>query len=77
MASATTQGRVAALAALAKRRKENKTRKRIDNASLYAGSSMHFDCNGCGADIVVPENYISKPSLCRECHALKELGWLE
>ncbi len=77
MALATTQGKTAALAALGKRREENKTRERIDNASLYAGSPMHFDCLGCGADIVVPESYIARPKLCFECKALKDLGWLE
>lgn len=77
MALATIQGKKVALAALAKRRKANKTRKRINNSSLYAGSPMHFDCDGCGADIVVPESYTSRPSLCPECQALKRLGWLE
>lgn len=77
MSLATTKGKVAAIAALQKRREDNKTRKRIDNSSLYAGSPMHFDCLGCGADIVVPENYITRPKLCSECQALKDLGWLE
>lgn len=77
MAVATTEGKKAALQALAQRRKANKKRKRIDNSSLYAGSPMHFDCIGCGADIVVPESYITKPDLCPECSALKRLGWLE
>ncbi|MBS3903517.1 MAG: hypothetical protein KGZ30_04070 [Anaplasmataceae bacterium] len=77
MALATTQGKEFALEVLRKRREHNKTRKRIDNSSLYAGSSMHFDCIGCGEDIVVPENYITRPKLCRECQALKDLGWLE
>lgn len=77
MTPTTTQGKAAALAALAKRRKANKTRERIDNSSLHAGSSMHFDCLGCGGDIVVPENYIVRPKLCGECKALKDLGWLE
>ena len=73
----TTQGKDIALAALATRREKNKTRERINNSSLYAGSSMHFDCNGCGADILVPENYITRPKLCSECRALKDCGWLE
>ncbi len=77
MALATTQGKKVALAALAKRRKANKTRKRINNGSLPAGSPMYFDCNGCGAEIVVPEDYTSRPSLCSECQVLKDLGWLE
>lgn len=73
----TTQGKDIAIAALVKRRNENKTRKRIDNSLLYAGSPMHFDCTGCGADIVVPEDYITRPTLCSECEALKSKGWLE
>ena len=77
MPVATQLGKKAALKALAERREKNKDRERIDNASLYAGSPMHFDCLGCGADIAVPENYIEKPDLCTECRALKKLGWLE
>lgn len=77
MALATTQGKAAALKKLRERRKKNKNRKRIENHLLPAGSPMHFDCDGCGDDIVVPENYTSRPSLCKECSALKRLGWLE
>jgi hypothetical protein len=73
----TTKGKEAAISALKKRRKVNEKRERIDNSSLYAGSPMHFDCLGCGEDIAVPENYITRPKLCGECQALKELGWLE
>jgi hypothetical protein len=76
-APATTLGKAKALAALAVRRLKNKTRKRIDNSALYAGSPMYFDCIGCGGEIVVPEDYITKPDLCSECQALKALGWLE
>lgn len=74
---ATTEGKEHALEALATRRAENKTRVRVRNEDLYAGSNMHFDCLGCGADISVSESYISKPELCPECSALKKLGWLE
>jgi len=77
MAKATTQGKVAALKALEERREANRNRKSVDNASLYAGSSMHFGCLGCNAEITVPENYITRPKLCSECQALKDLGWLE
>ena len=77
MALATTQGKKVALAALAKRRKANKTKKHIDNGSLPAGSPMYFYCDGCDADIIVPEDYIIRPRLCSECKALKDLGWLE
>ncbi len=77
MRLATQQGKEAALKALATRREANKTRKRVNNSSLYAGSDMHFDCITCGGDIVVPENYVTKPDLCDECQALKSAGWLE
>ncbi len=74
---ATTQGKQFALKELAERREANKKKKRIDNSSLPAGSPMYFDCVGCGEAIGVPEGYWSRPSLCEECHALKQLGWLE
>lgn len=77
MPLATTQGREFALNALRDRREANKTRERVDNGSLYAGSPMHFDCIGCGGDISVPESYLTKPDLCQECRALKGCGWLE
>lgn len=77
MTTATAQGKAAALEALEKRRETNRDRKRVDNSSLYTGSPMHFDCIGCSADIVVPESYVSKPDLCGECQAMKNLGWLE
>jgi len=77
MPLATTQGKEVALRALEERRQANRDRERIDNSSLYAGSPMHFDCSGCGEDIVVPENYITCPKLCPECQALKDVGWLE
>lgn len=77
MALATTQGKEVALKALAERRKQNETRNRVDNSRGYAGDPMHFDCITCGGDIVVLESYIERPKLCRECEALKEVGWLE
>ena len=77
MPLATTQGKEVALDALRNRRKENRDRERIDNSSLYAGSPMHFDCIACGVDIVVPEGYLTKPELCQECQALKDLNWME
>ncbi len=45
----------------------NKARVRIDNSREYAGSPMHFDCTRCGGDIVVPEDYLTRPTLCQEC----------
>ncbi len=73
----TTQGKAVALRALKERCKANRNRKSVNNASLYAGSPMHFDCLRCNAEIIVPENYITRPKLCPECQALKGLGWLE
>jgi hypothetical protein len=74
---ATAQGKEAALAALAERREKNKTKEVIDNSSLRAGSPMVFDCIACNANIWVPESYVTRPKLCAECQALKDLGWLE
>jgi hypothetical protein len=74
---ATMKGKVAAQTALQERRETNKGKKPHDNSRDPAGSPMIFMCLGCGDDIVVGENYVRKPSLCRECAALKELGWLE
>jgi hypothetical protein len=77
MIPATERGRAAAVAALQQRREANRGKPRLDNASLPAGSPMTYYCIGCGADIVVPENWLYKPSLCTECTALDELGWME
>jgi hypothetical protein len=77
MPVATMQDRETALRMLAERRDYNKTRERIDNSKGHAGDAMHFDCITCGGDIVVPENYISRPKLCQKCQALKDAGWLE
>jgi hypothetical protein len=73
----TEKGKKAALAALGQRRKHKP--EQVDNSSLYAGSPMYFYCISCGglAD-VLPESYIGSPKrLCKECQALKDLGWLE
>jgi hypothetical protein len=74
---ATEKGKTYALEQLNKRREENADKPEIDNSSLHAGSPMYFRCKTCGSTIVVPENYISRPSLCQECQSLRELGWLE
>lgn len=76
MGLATLQGKEAALKAL--KRRDNQP-ERINNSSLVAGSPMYFYCQSCGhvAD-VLPESYWSPPSsLCDECAALRNLGWLE
>ena len=74
---ATTQGKEFALKALEERRK-NKP-EQIDNARLHAGSPMYFYCISCGHQSdVLPESYIGRPNrTCKECRALKNLGWLE
>jgi uncharacterized OB-fold protein len=77
MALATEKGKEYALKQLAKRRKNRP--EKIRNSSLPAGSPMYFYCKTCGhlAD-EKPESYILPPkSLCDECQALKDLGWLE
>lgn len=77
MALATEKGKEFALKALKKRREENAKKERVKNWTLPAGSPMYFYCLTCSEEIVVPENYITIPKLCRECLALKEVGWLE
>jgi len=76
-ALATTLSKAHALQMLTMRREQYKNKPTIDNSSLYAGSPMYFDCLTCRATIAVPETYISRPSHCPECQALKECGWLE
>lgn len=73
----TEEGKEAALKALEERR-QNKPR-RIDNASLHAGSPMYFYCYTCGyTSDVLPEGFRGTPShICNECAALKTAGWLE
>lgn len=74
---ATTKGKKKALKALEERRKNPP--RRVENASLIAGSPMYYYCISCGyTSDVLPECHISKPTkLCTECAALNELGWLE
>lgn len=77
--TSTVKGKAAALKALAARRARFKDAPSVDNSRAYAGSPMYFRCKSCGdpEGIVVPESYLSKPSLCAECAALKACGWLE
>lgn len=61
-----------ALKRLAKRLKNPP--EKIDNARLYAGSSMYFYCHLCGhlAD-TLPESYVTPPKkYCDECADLKK-----
>lgn len=78
MTPVTTQGKEAALAALAERR-ANKP-EQIDNSALPAGSPMYYYCIACGhlADTKPEGWFATLPSkLCDECKALSDLGWLE
>lgn len=77
MTLATVHGRDAALQALEERRANQP--EQINNASLPAGSPMYYYCISCGhhAD-TLPEAHASTPqTLCDECQALQNLGWLE
>ena len=77
MSSTTTQGKKAALRALAERREQNRDRPPVDTASLSPGSDLHFNCLKCWSDIVVPEGRVIRPELCLECLALRRHGWLD
>lgn len=75
---ATERGKEYALAKLAER-KENRPEK-INDASLPAGSDMHYYCKSCGwLSDTKPENWFAEMprKLCKECQALQDLGWLE
>lgn len=74
---ATARGKPHALALLMRRRAVNARRPIVRNQDLPAGAPMYFRCLGCGDDIVVSENWLTKPDLCVECAALHKLGWLE
>lgn len=73
----TEQGKQVALAGLADRR-ANRPMK-IRNDQLSAGAPMYFYCDSCGhVSDVLPEDYLGVPShICKECAALKNLGWLD
>jgi hypothetical protein len=75
----TAQGKSAALRGLRERRElySSPDYKPVRNESLPAGSPMYFSCISCGAPIVMPEDWLTKPDCCGECSALLKLGWLE
>jgi hypothetical protein len=54
-------------------RRLNNPPKRVNNASLYAGSPMYFYCELCAhLAATLPENYTTKPpKYCKECGDLK------
>ena len=77
-----TEGKKAALKALAERREANANKKKINNAALWAGQPMYFYCSSCdGLSDVLPESYIPGPNrpkhLCDKCQAMQDKGWLE
>lgn len=53
--------------------------KRIDNASLYAGSPMYYYCHSCGAlaDVLGEEHTCAPRRLCEDCQEMNEKGWLK
>lgn len=59
------------------RKKANKG-KRIDNATLHAGSPMYFFCRFCDEPTeTLPESYTSVPvTVCRPCEILRDHGLL-
>jgi len=73
---ATLQGKDVALAALQLRREQPPMR--IDNSALPAGSPMYYYCITCGhlAGLLAEDHIRAPPTLCEECLALKECGWL-
>lgn len=55
-------------AAFKRRSAANAKIKRVNNASLYAGSPMYYYCRGCGAQMVLPETHTCvAPSWCNDC----------
>jgi hypothetical protein len=78
---ATEQGRQYALEQLRLRR-ENSPVQIVDNQLAWF-LQKQFYCIACGAEIPAPggfQNFSAfpkMPTLCGECAALKELGWLE
>jgi len=73
----TEKGKDFALKSLAERR--NNKPIPIHNASLYAGSPMYYYCVSCGhkSDVLSESHFCKPKSLCKECQALKDCGWLE
>lgn len=57
---------------------DEKDKKRIDNASLYAGSPMYYYCKGCRCHVAtLPELHISAPPrYCDPCKVLSDHGLL-
>lgn len=70
--------RAAAEAALAERKAS--APEPIDDASLPAGSPMHYYCQGCGhPTATLPEGWYETPPprFCAPCQTMVERGWLD
>lgn len=61
-----------------KRAALNKSKEKIDNSKLYAGSPMYYYCKHCGVQTeVLPESHVSRPkTVCTPCEALVAHGLL-
>ena len=73
----TRKEQTRALVALAARREKAKKEGQIDNATLYAGSAMHYYCNHCGLESdVLPESHSERPKhVCDACQTLIDHGY--
>lgn len=63
---------------LEERKARNKSKRRMSNSALYAGSPMYYYCHLCGNEMVLPESHSCiAPRYCHECilegHAKNEL----
>jgi hypothetical protein len=80
MSLATQLGKDWALAQLRARRRSQPVLENNPTQPFFAQKS--FVCISCGAEISAPGGFQNlfafpvMPTLCRECWALKELGWL-
>lgn len=50
----------------------------VNNASLYAGSAMHYYCRHCGVESdVLPEEHTERPKrVCDDCQTLIDNKWM-
>lgn len=57
-----------------KRKEENSKKKRVNNASLRAGSPMYYYCKYCGAEDIKPECFNPRTDPIKDpCDACREL----
>jgi len=56
------------LSSFERRTRANASRARVNNATLTAGSPMHYYCRLCGEEMTLPESHSdSAPTVCRLC----------